>query len=134
MQKQKARAGQAFLFQEETTDDVVRKTFQTPDEKTFKKERKRKVKVGAQPIPAEGSCCDRCQHYQHADRTEEFGICRKLGVTNVTALPHLDRNVIVDAEDAWKRFRVTTDPLRCKPWAGQGCSGFADVHADEVAA
>ncbi|MGI8403948.1 MAG: hypothetical protein ACR2OE_04135 [Thermomicrobiales bacterium] len=118
-----------FAFAE-TTDDVARKTYKTPDEKEYVREsRCKKVKLGDQPIPVTGSCCDRCRNCRPAMEGEAYGLCRQLGVV-LERTPFHEKGEIIDR---LTNHGVVSEPLHCKPWAGQGCSGYVDV-AEEAAA
>lgn len=125
------RPGQTSLFMEETTDDVARKTFRTADEKAYAREKKRKrVKVEPQPIPPNGPCCHRCRSYVHALGDDEFGKCMRLGVALVRTA-RIEKGQVIDVREDES---ILTEALRCKPWAGQGCSAFVSVEGHEVAA
>lgn len=114
----------------ETTDDIATKTYRTPDEKEYAREKKRKnVRFGDQPIPENGSCCDRCRNYRPAMEGETFGICRQLGVV----VERVGRYEKGDVVDRLKQRNTPTEPLHGKPWAGQGCSAYVDV-AEVIAA
>ena len=120
-----------FGFVEETTDDVWRKTFQSEDEKQFAKEqaRRRAPKVKTFPVPETGACCDRCRHFRRPTAEDAFGEC---GFLVITLVPYgsVEKGTILSARE---RPEIEADPLRCKPWAGQGCSAFTAISM-EVAA
>lgn len=129
--RQPPKQQSAFGFVDETTDDVARKTFRNADEVQFEKEqsRRRAPKPTEFPVPETGSCCARCQHYRPAFKAEGFGECARLVVTLVP-FGTIAKGTILGTKE---HPEIEADPLRCKPWAGQGCSAFAQVGLAEAA-
>lgn len=116
-----------------TTDDVVRQTRETADEKAWRKARRRasrgKAKTPLPEPPMTGPCCLRCRRWeppQFAD--DEYGTCRHLSVaTEHRPAFKITKGQVITVEDARYRYGMTVERLRTAP--GFSCSAFDEREA-----
>lgn len=105
-------------------DTSFARTFETKDERDFKREQKRKhARYAENPVPATGPCCFRCRHWRPAQDGEAFGHCVHILIVAEPVWTLFHKGDVVTSQQV-KEFGLVADFMRVNGGGGDNCSAF----------